>query len=96
MERSSSKVVVFDPPHDVARFAAYKTLSEGVQAWVGYYQSRVASRSPTILASLNSGEAAAVARDLKRAGYYSGDEKVYAAGIAARKGGVDAAIGWTP
>ena len=43
---SGSKVVVFDPPHDVARFAAFKTLDEGVAAWVGYYQARVMPKAP--------------------------------------------------
>jgi len=93
---SGSKVVVFDPPHDVARFAAFKTLGEGVAAWVGYYQARVMPKAPTILAALNSGDAAAVAHDLKTARYYSGDEGAYATGLQAKKAGIDAAIGWSP
>jgi hypothetical protein len=88
--------VVFDPPHPAARFAAYKNLADGVQAWVGYYQSRVMPKSPTILASLNSGDASAVARDLKKAGYYTGDEAAYASGIAVRRPAVDLAMGWSP
>jgi hypothetical protein len=91
-----SNVVVFDPPHDVARFAAYKTLNEGVAARVGYYQARVMPKAPTILASLNSGDAAAVAHDLKSARYYSGDEGAYAAGLKTKKAGVDMALGWSP
>lgn len=91
-----SKVVVFDPPHDVARFAAYKTLNEGVAAWVGYYQARVMPKAPTILAALNSGDTAAVAHNLKLARYYSGDEKAYATGLHVKKAGVDTAIGWSP
>jgi hypothetical protein len=93
---AGSKVVVFDPPHPAARFAAFKTLAEGVTAWVQYYQARVMPKAPTILASLNSGDAAAVAHNLKSARYYSGDEGAYAAGLQTKKAAIDAALGWSP
>jgi flagellum-specific peptidoglycan hydrolase FlgJ len=91
-----SKVVVFEPPHDVARFAAYRSLSEGVAAWVSYYQAHVMARAPGVLAALNSGDTTAVAHDLKHAGYYTGGEDDYAAGLQTRKAAIDAALGWTP
>ena len=91
-----SKVVVFDPPHEASRFAAYQSLADGVSAWVSYYRTRVVTRTPDILGSLNSGDAAAVAHDLKQAGYYTGAEADYAAGLASRKAEIDASMGWSP
>ncbi len=77
-------VVVFTPPHAQCRFRAYANLADGAARWVGLHK-RIAGQQPNYLATVNSGDCAAVAHILKAVHYYSGDETVYARSMAAKK-----------
>ncbi|MBV9950289.1 MAG: hypothetical protein JOZ69_25845 [Myxococcales bacterium] len=91
-----SQVVVFEPPHEATRFAAYRTLPEAVSAWVRYLREHVAARVPGFVTAVEAGDAAAVVHKLKLAGYDTAPEPEHAAGLRSRRLAVDSALGWSP
>jgi hypothetical protein len=86
-------VVVFSPPHSATRFAAYKSLDEGVDAYVAYQQKKVVASHPEYLDALNAGDTKGAAHALNAAHYYTGVETDYSRGMAKKKAEIDAQIG---
>src|SRR5579863_3243264 len=85
-------VVMFEPPHPVSRFRAYPSLQDGTQKWIEKHKS-IAQKNPNYFSDINKGDSAAVAKDLKNADYYTGDEGAYARGMASKKKEIDMALG---
>lgn len=70
-------VVVFDPPHSMARFRAYESLERGAAKWIAYH----AQQGREYIEKANAGDVAGVAGWLKSKRYYTGVEADYAAGM---------------
>lgn len=85
-------IVVFDPPHPMARFRAYNSLSDGAQRWVAHHQ-RIAQSYSDYLVNLNVANIAAVAHTLKLVQYYTASEPAYVAGMTAKKAKIDQELG---
>lgn len=85
-------VVVFQPPHAQCRFRAYPSLQDGAQKWLGRHKA-LAQRNTKYLAEVNSGDTAAVAKSLKKDGYYTGGEADYARSMKSQKAAIDKALG---
>lgn len=85
-------VAVFEPPHPQCRFRAYQSLSDGAQRWLTHHQA-IASRNPTFMDMLNTGNIGGVAHALKVAGYYTAGEADYARAMTRTKAEVDRAMG---
>jgi hypothetical protein len=85
-------IVVFQPPHDAARFLAYPSLSEGASGWLTRHKG-YATAHAEYLGYLNAGDCANVAHALKSYRYYTGDEAVYARNMSSKKAEVDQALG---
>jgi hypothetical protein len=90
--------VVFSPPHEQCRFRAYASLQEGAQRWLSLHQ-QIARSNRDYVRALAAGDAAAAAKALKKAGYYTAPEINYAQAMTAQRKIIDAALGpvpWTP
>ena len=85
-------VVVFSPPHSQCRFRAYASLQEGAQKWMGHHKN-IALKNSQYLTEVNGGDCAAVARSLKKVGYYTGGEADYARSMTAQKAKIDQTLG---
>ncbi len=85
-------VVVFDPPHPQCRFRAYTSLQEGAQKWMGHHKN-IAAKNPKYITEVNSGDCAAVAKSLKKVGYYTGGEADYARSMTSQKAKIDKSLG---
>jgi hypothetical protein len=85
-------IVVFDPPHAQCRFRAYANLQEGAQRWLNDHRA-IVTRDSNYLNTLNSGDTAAVAKALKKVGYYSAAESNYARGMGNWKKIIDKELG---
>lgn len=85
-------IVVFNPPHEAARFRSFRSFEEGAAAWLAKHQT-LATADPAYLASLNKGDPSAVAHALERSGYYTMSEADYAKAMAAHKAVLDAPPG---
>lgn len=92
---TGKSVAVFDPPHVQCRFRAYVSLQDGAQKWMGTHKS-IAGKNPNYLADVNKGDCAAVAKDLKNAGYYTGGEADYARSMTSKKAEIDKSLGAAP
>jgi hypothetical protein len=90
--KSTQSVVVFDPPHEGARFRAFDSLAEGVQFWVGQHKD-YGRRNPAHVPAIAAGDTATVAHVLKLVGYYTGSEPDYAAGMRLKKAQLDTVLG---
>ena len=87
-------VAVFDPPHPQSRFRAYASLQEGAQRWIAHHKA-TAQKHPEFLTELNAGDCAAVAKTLKKVGYYTGGEADYAHSMKSKKAAIDKQLGTT-
>lgn len=85
-------IVVYDPPHSQCRFRAYNNLQEGAQKWLRHHQN-IANRDSEYINTLNGGDTAAVAKALKKVGYYTASESDYARGMANWKKIIDKELG---
>jgi hypothetical protein len=88
-------VVVFNPPHAACRFRAYASLEDGAQRWLSHHK-RIAARDPSFVTSLNAGDVDAVAKALKKAGYYTAAERDYALAMKRTKADIDRQLGPLP
>lgn len=89
---AGKNVVVFSPPHAQCRFRAYTSLQEGAQKWMNHHKS-IANNNKNYLAEVNGGDTAAVAKSLKKVGYYTGGEADYARSMKSQKAAIDKSLG---
>jgi hypothetical protein len=88
---SCPNVVVYEPPHSMARFRAYDSLADGAQRWLAHH--RIAHGNSDYVRALNAADITAVAHALKQAGYYTAGEADYARAMTRAKKEVDQALG---
>lgn len=74
--------VTFQPPHPQTRFRAYDSLEAGAKDWVAFLD-RLGTKNPQLRDALESGDAEAYARELKRSGYFTASSSAYARGLKA-------------
>ncbi|HET7542111.1 MAG TPA: hypothetical protein VFK05_19725 [Polyangiaceae bacterium] len=85
-------IVVFQPPHEAARFLAYPSLAEGASGWMNRHKGYAAAHSE-YLGYLNAGDCVSVAHALKTYRYYTGDETTYGRNMTSKKAEVDRILG---
>ena len=87
-------VVVFQPPHEFARFKAYLSLALGAESWVNLHKT-VAGTFPKMkyVNAANAGDCTGIAYMLKSYGYYTGDSGIYAISMISKKAEIDRTLG---
>jgi hypothetical protein len=83
-ESGGKKVVFYLPPDISTCFLAYNTLADGVVDFMDRWK-HMAKRYPTLLATLNKGDAAGSAKILHQAKYFTADESKYAKSMKTNK-----------
>lgn len=89
---ASKIVVVYQPPHKETRFRAFKSLIEGAAGLLDKYK-QIAKSDPKYLASVNAADIPYVVHKLKVIGYFTADEKQYAATMISVKKKIDKQLG---